>query len=182
MHIPKSYCCRKWFGLALTSLVLVLIPGCDQIREKMAAAIKPKTIESVTVAVNEKIEQGKYKLAQTEGEEFLQGKDDSTGRLAWALAKASAQSGESDLAIKYLGQALKANVVTGPQAMAEPLLEPVHTDLRFVKMLVGVEASQSPQTAVSPPNTTQAKPSTSITMDSKGTEVKAGDITIKLLN
>ncbi len=164
------------------ALLVVLISGCEQAREKMADLIRPKTMESVTSSVNEQIAQGKFKLAQREGEEFLGGKEDVTGQLAWSLAKASAQLGEVDPALKYLGQALKAKAVTGPQAMVEPQLEGLRTELRFVALLVGVSMNQSP--AAKPDATVgeSGKSSTSINMGSGGTEVKAGDITIKLSN
>lgn len=170
----------------LAAIMLVLVTGCDQTREKIAAFIQPQTVEEVTIAVNKKIEQGKFKEAQTEGEGFLNGKEDVSGKLAWALAKACAQTGEHDLAIKYTEQALKANAVTGPQAMTEPLLEPVRTDIRFVSLLAGVGISENaiekPKKFSSKKNVELNQSSTSIRMDAQGTEVRAGDIVIKLPN
>lgn len=180
---------RYFLTLMLASIVLVLATGCDQAREKIAALIKPQTVEDVTAAVNEKIEKRKFKEAQTEGEEFLRGKEDVSGHLAWEIAKACAQIGEYDLAIKYVGQAVKANAVTGPQGMTEPLLEPVRTDIRFVSMLVGIGDSENSavksNTSSLPQESQeseQKKSSTSIRMDAQGTEVRAGDIVIKLPN
>lgn len=177
---------RFFTSFMLATVMLVLATGCDQTREKIAAFIQPQTVEEVTIAVNKKIEQRKFKEAQTEGEEFLKSKEDSSGKLAWALAKACAQTGEHDLAIKYTEQALKANAITGPQAITEPLLEPVRTDIRFVSLLVGISASESP---ITKPNSSSSKKdvernksSTSIRMDGQGTEVRAGDIVIKLPN
>lgn len=175
-----------WSSLLIISAVLFLATGCDQAREKVAAAIKPTTVEAVTVAVNEKIDQQKFKQAQAEGEKFLDGKADESGYLAWAIAKASAQIGDHDLAITYTEQALRANAVTGPQAMAEPLMEPVHTDIRFVSLLAGIGVTQNPVAhAKNSAPTHEAKqktPSTAIHMDGQGIEVKAGDIVIKLPN
>ena len=172
---------HRFFILWLVASVTVaLTTGCDQARHKIANAIKPVTIEDVTVAVNEKVQLGKFKQAQTEGEEFLAGKVDSTGRLAWELAKACAQSGDLDLAIKYVGQALKANAITGPQAMVEPLLEPVRTDLRFVSLLVRIGVTQNPSANARAHVDSEKKPSTAIAMGAQGIEVKAGNIVIKL--
>lgn len=170
----------------LAALMLVLATGCDQTREKVAAFIQPQTVEEVTIAVNRKIEQRKFTEAQAEAEGFLNGKEDASGKLAWALAKACAQTGAHDLAIKYTEQALKANAVTGPQAMVEPLLEPVRTDIRFVSLLAGISISEK---SIEKSENLNAKKTiernqsaTSIRMDSKGTEVRAGDIVIKLPN
>ena len=152
----------------------------------MAAAIKPVTVEDVTAAVNEKIDHQQFRQAQAEGEKFLDGKADVSGHLAWAIARASAQSGDHDLAIRYTEQALSAHAVTGPQAMAEPLMEPVRTDIRFVSLLAGIGQTQAPLAqANSSPDSAPVKkpaPSTAIRMDGQGIEVKAGNIAIKLPN
>ena len=168
--------------------MLFLTAGCDQARENIAAAIKPITVEEVTAVVNEKIDHQQFRQAQTEGEKFLDGKPDASGHLAWALAKASAQSGDHDLAIRYTEQALSAHAVTGPQAMVEPLMEPVRTDIRFVSLLAGMGPTQTSQVEVNsftPPDPIK-KPAiandTAIRMDGQGIEVKAGDIVIKLPN
>lgn len=150
----------------------------------MAAIIKPTTVEDITVAVNEKIERRKFKQAQVEGEKFLDGKPDASGHLAWALAKASAQIGDYYLAIKYAGQALRVNAISGPRAMVEPLLEPIRSDVRFVMLVAESGGTEIP--AVEPRNSTRQAspqtPSTTIRMDAQGIDVKAGDIVLKLPN
>jgi len=166
--------------------ILFLAVGCDQAREKIAAAIKPVTVEEVTASVNDKIDHQQFRQAQTEGEKFLAGKPDASGHLAWALARASAQSGDHDLAIRYTGQALTAHAVTGPQALVEPLMEPVRTDIRFVSLLAGIGPTQAPLVEANsfppPAPVTKPAPSTAIRMNGQGIEVKAGDIVIKLPN
>jgi len=175
-----------WSSFFVLAAILFLSTGCDQAREKMAAAIKPVTVEDVTAAVNEKIDHQQFRQAQAEGEKFLDGKADVSGHLAWAIARASAQSGDHDLAIRYTEQALSAHAVTGPQAMAEPLMEPVRTDIRFVSLLAGIGQTQAPLAqANSSPDSAPVKkpaPSTAIRMDGQGIEVKAGNIAIKLPN
>jgi hypothetical protein len=186
MSLPQKIKSRISPLLILAVAIVLVATGCNQTREKVAAFIQPQTVEEVTIEVNKKIEQGKFTEAQAEAEGFLNGKKDGSGKLAWALAKACAQTGALDLAIKYTEQALKVNAVTGPQAMAEPLLEPVRTDIRFVSLLAGVGISENfteKSTNLSAKKTTESnQSSTSIRMDSKGTEVRAGDIVIKLPN
>lgn len=188
MSLNRKFKFRFLTSFFLASIVIVLATGCDQAREKIAGIIKPKTVGEVTVSVNDKIEQRKFKEAQNEGVDFLGGKEDASGHLAWAIAKACAQIGEYDLAIKYASQALKANAVTGPQAMTEPLLEPVRTNIQFVSTIVGVGTGVSENTVAKAkaPSPTQdekqKQTSTSISMDAQGTEVRAGDIVIKLPN
>src|SRR4051794_11315484 len=95
--------------ILLFPIFLVLATGCDDAREKVAAIIKPKTLEDVVASVNAKLDRKEYSQARLEGIEYLNGKDDPAGKLSWALAKACAQTGEYDLAIKYIEQALKTN-------------------------------------------------------------------------
>lgn len=178
----QNFRIKKWKSLVVITTVLFLATGCDSAREKMAAAIKPTTVEEVVVSVNEKIDQQKFMPAQVEGEKFLDGKADASGHLAWAIAKASAQTGDHDLAIKYMGQALKTNAVTGPQAMAEPLMEPIRTDIRFVSLVAGIGVTQNPVAQVKNSAPTHETPSPAIRMDAQGIEVKTGDIVIKLPN
>lgn len=179
----KNFC---WPLFLAFNAVLFISAGCDQAREKMAAAIRPVTVEEVTMTVNAKIDQQKFKEARVEGEKFLDGKADASGALVWAIAKACAQTGDHDLAISYTEQALRANAVSGPQAMTEPLMEPVLTDIRFVSLVAGLDATEIPlpqakNSAPSPQQKSQT-PSTAIRMDRQGIEVKAGDIVIKLPN
>jgi hypothetical protein len=170
----------------LASAALFLVTGCERAGEKIAAMFSPKTVEEVTAAVNEKLAQHKFKDAQIEGEDFLGGKEDTSGHLAWALAKASAQIGQPDVVIKYTAQAIRAKAVTGPEAMIEPLLEPVRTDIRFVSLLAGIGKPESRAAQTNTPNSKQdaerKESSTVINMGAQGTEVRAGDIVIKLSN
>lgn len=170
--------------IVLLPIVLGLVTGCDEAREKVAAALKPRTTEDVAASVNEKIGRKDYSQARLEGVEYLNGKDDPTGKLAWALAKACAQTGDRDLAIKYTGQALQSNLITPAEAMSEPLLEPVREDIRFVSLLAGTappeDKTSQPATSASAIQEKPNAPSTSVTIDAKGIEARAGDVVVKL--
>lgn len=172
--------------ILLIPIVLALTTGCDSAREKVAAAIKPVTVEEVTASVNEKIGRREYSQARTEGSAYLNDKGDPSGKLAWALAKACAQTGDRDQAIKYVEQALKANAITTADAMGEPLLEPLRDDTRFVALLGGASSSDSatakaeaPAAPLSPDRT---EPKTAVVIDAKGIEARAGDVVVKLPN
>jgi hypothetical protein len=156
-----------------------LTAGCDKQRESLASAIAPRTAQQVTAAVNQQLADGKFKEARTDGESFLAGSQDPTGQLAWALAKASAQLGDADATIKYASQAVAARAVSNVDLMAEPMLEPVRTDLRLVSLAAGTTAGVSNQPAA--PRPVEPAPATaSATIGANGIEAKAGSVSVKL--
>jgi tetratricopeptide (TPR) repeat protein len=168
----------------MASLLVVggLTAGCDKQRETLAAAIQPRTVQQVTATANQKLAEGKFQDARTEGERFLANKPDPTGQLAWVLAKACAQLGEHASAIKYASQALAAHAVSGIDVMAEPMLEPVRTDLRLVALAAGTSesAARAFEHAPAIPPGEQAAPRASAAIGANGIEAKAGSVSVKL--
>jgi hypothetical protein len=162
--------------LSLTGLTA----GCDKQRESLASAIAPRTAQQATATVNQRLAEGKFKEARTDGESFLTGSQDPTGQLAWALAKACAQLGDTDSTIKYASQALAARAVANVDLMAEPMLEPVRTDLRLVALAAGTNASGGnlPQQAPSRPQV--ETPPAAATIGASGIEAKAGSVSVRL--
>ncbi|MGZ8288617.1 MAG: tetratricopeptide repeat protein [Telluria sp.] len=136
--VVKSNCVRALLLFA-TLLSLGMQSGCGrEEREQIAAAVGADSVQDVTTSVSSKIGQGKFQEAREEGEAFLDGDADSGGRLAWLLAQACAQLGDRDQAIAYVSQAIKARVVDGVQVMAEPMLGPIHADIRLVPLAAGI--------------------------------------------
>lgn len=168
----------------MTSLLslLGLAAGCDKQRETLASAIQPRNAQQVTASANQKLAEGKFNEARTEAESFLAANQDPTGQLAWTLAKACAQLGDPDAAIKYAGQAVAAHAVSSVDVMAEPMLEPVRTDIRLVALAAGTadtagSPSQPPPAGTPAP---QQAAATSATIGANGVEAKAGSVSVKL--
>lgn len=159
-----------------------LMAGCDKQRATLAAAIQPRDAQQVTATLNQMLAEGKFKEARTEGESFLSGNQDSTGQLAWALAKASAQLGDRDAAIKYASRAVAEHAVSGVDVMVEPMLEPVRTDIRLVALAAGTTgiASSAPRQAPAGTPGDHAAPGASATIDANGIEAKAGSVSVRL--
>jgi hypothetical protein len=148
----------------------------------LASGCQQKTAQDVIASVNQNLSHGKFKEAQAQGEDFLAGKEDSGGQLAWALAKACAQLGKHDLAVNYASQAIRANAVSGVELMAEPLLDPIRTDIRLVALAAGMSAT-APTQATQPAQATrpvQAAPHASASVNAHGVEATAGDVSVKL--
>lgn len=175
-------------NFARTILMASLLPlfgltaGCDKQRETLASAIQPRNAQQVTATVNQKLAEGKFKEARSEGQSFLAGGQDPSGQLAWALAKACAQLGDQDAAIKYAGQAVGAHAVATVDLMVEPMLEPVRTDIRLVALAAGTTetaSGPSPQASASKP-AEPSPPGASATIGANGIEARAGSVSVKL--
>lgn len=170
----------KGFFSLLVAAALLLSGGCDKAREQIAAAVKPKTAADVTILVNEQIGKLDFAQAKAEGESFLAANDDASGQLPFAVAKACSQLHDIDCALARMGQALKAGALSAEQVISEPLLEPVLADVRFLALLSA--NGDLPKAAPGATAPRKQASDTSIKMDGQGTEVRAGDIVIKLPN
>lgn len=162
----------------LLSVLAVPLQGCDQVKGKLAELIAPRTPQQALEAANQKIADKKYGEALAELEKLGTSDPSVGGQIAWAAAKSSFQTGQADKGYAYLSQALKASAATAQDAMAEPLFEPVRTEIRFVTLLT----EAAPSSPAMPPSTeVSAGGDVSIKVNPNGsTEVKAGSVSIKL--
>jgi hypothetical protein len=162
---------------ALLSLCVAmpLLAGCDAARENLASAIKPANAADVASAMRAHIAQGKFAEASAQGVAYLKDKQDAAGVVAWETAKASAQAGKVDDAVRYAELAIKGGTVSGVDLMAEPLLEPVRLDARLVALAGGsADAPLQVQTPAMVPASAEAS------IDAAGVKAKAGDVSVEL--
>ena len=170
----------------LGSLLLLSVVGCDSTREQIASMIKPRSADDVATSVNTKIDQSKYSEAKAEAESFLNGKEDASGRLSWALAKACAQLNLPDLALHYTQRALAAGVVSAGQAMTETLMEPVRTDIRFVTLMTAGQTGRATASSVESSSSSTLRASsavaasTLVNITNGEITARAGDVMVKL--
>jgi hypothetical protein len=169
--------------LMLVGFLVMNLSGCDQFRSRLADLIAPqspgdalKSIEAMTAA-------GQLKEALAKAESFMEKPGDLRPRFELAGARVAALQGDVDVALRYLARALAELHLTPDQLMADEAFSALLTDIRFLQTI----------TRQASPNTTAAKPSSSgthvkasegteIKIDNQGTEVRAGDIVIKLPN
>ncbi|MCA1856512.1 hypothetical protein LE190_11360 [Massilia oculi] len=157
-------------GAAMSQLT-----ACDGARESLATAIKPASAADVASAMRAQITQGKFAEAGAQGVAFLNDKQDAAGVVAWETAKASAQAGKADDAVRFAELAIKGGAISGVDLMAEPLLEPVRTDLRLVALAAGgAEGAAVARTQASVPADAEA------TIDASGVKARAGDVSVEL--
>jgi hypothetical protein len=124
-------------GMLAAVAATALLSGCDAARKHVAGAIRPAGAADAVAALRSQITQGNYAQASIEGARFLKDQQDVSGAVAWETAKASAQAGNPSDAIRYAELAIKGGTVAGVDLMAEPLLEPVRSDPRFVALAAG---------------------------------------------
>jgi hypothetical protein len=152
--------------------------GCDGTRESIAAAVRPASAQDVAASVHRKVEEGKFKEAHEEGSAFLAAKADSAGIVAWQTARASAQAGLADDAIRFATLAVRAHALAAVDLMAEPLLAPVHTDPRLLALVTG-DGAAAP---VAPAAPAPVDGVTTATIGSGGVKAAGGDVSVELLN
>lgn len=173
--------------VGLVALASPLLTGCEQVRAKVAELIAPQPPAETLQTVNRLIEDGKYQEAKDQAAPRADQADaPMRGEFAFATARASALKGDKDAALRYLALAMQHMELPAEVAMGEPAFVSLRTELGFLQLLT--------QDSPAPRRSSQAAPAapervteigagdTRIRQDSKGTEIRAGDVVIKLPN
>jgi len=167
------------------SIAATLLTGCDGARHSVAEAIRPASAAEVAGALREQIAKGDFSRASTDGAAWLANQADPSGSVAWETAKASAQAGHADAAIRFAGMAVQGGAVDAVQLMTEPMLEPVRLDERLVGLAAGTAAAPdghvdrlTPRTTPVPVPVASNAAAASIGVD--GIKASAGDVSVQL--
>jgi hypothetical protein len=159
------------------------LAGCDDARERLATAVRPASAQDVAAAVRRQVGEGKFKEAHDTGADFLAARADAGGGVAWETAKASAQAGLADDAIRYATLALRANAIDGVALMAEPLLSPVHTDPRLVALATsGTVSAPAAASGSAASSAAPAGGASQATIGNGAVKASAGDVSVELPN
>ena len=166
-------------------IATTLMAGCDRARHSVAEAIRPASPAEVAGALREQIAKGEFSRASADGSAWLANQRDPSGGVAGETAKASAQAGHADAAIRFAGMAVQGGAVDGVRLMTEPMLEPVRLDERLVALAAGVAAGPVGQTNTLAPGATPAfAPASSNTaaasIGADGITASAGDVSVRL--
>lgn len=167
-------------ALAL-SIATTLLAGCDRARRSVAEAIRPASPAEVAGALREQIAKGEFSRASADGTAWLANQTDPSGGVAWETAKASAQAGHADAAIRFAGMAVQGGAVDGVRLMTEPMLEPLRLDERLVALAAGTDGqtnTQAPGATPAPAPASSNAAAASIGVD--GITASAGDVSVRL--
>ena len=173
----------KTIRLFLLISLFGIFAGCDELRSKIVDVIQPQTPQQTLVAVDDLIVNGNTKLAITKAEKIAETSGPLQGQFSWSLARAYALEGDLDKALKNLRTAIEKLNLTPADVLHEKAFESIQTNIRFMETITNVSGTQqSSSSSVNQVRNQTDANQTSIKMDSSGTEVRAGNIVLKLPN
>ncbi len=194
--ISKSNLKRSLLLSAFTAC-LFMLSGCDQVRTRLGELISPEPPAQALQSVDRLIDEGKFQEAKDKAASRTQKADAPLrGQFAMSAARASAFKGDTEDALRYLALAFDSMPLNTDEVMSEPAFRSLQTNVRFLQLITQAPApAQSPaapQAAKAPAaQATAPAPSpvlevgagsAQIRQDSKGTEVRAGDVVVRLPN
>lgn len=177
--------------LAHALVVLTLSTGlvaCDQLRSNLANLIAPKSPKDALKSANDLMDAGQYAQARDEAVVLAEKQDAPLrGEFAWVAARACAYLGDTDGAIRYLRIAVSSLDLSPEEPMSDPAFQDLRTNVRFLQAITEFTrerpaAAQPQQTQKSQGVEANVGGGTQINMNGNGTEVRAGDVVVKLPN
>lgn len=172
---------KKIAFLILLSAALFGISGCDQLRANLSNFIAPETADEALKDVKKQMEAGETKQAFIKAKNYAEKPSPLQGEFEWLLALMAAENKDTEAALKYLSLAMKSLQLSPAEVISDKAFGYMQTDVRFLQVLTS-QAQASTQSPTSPASQSLGGGQTQIRMDNSGTEVRAGDIVIKLPN
>ena len=167
------------------------LSGCDQWRGRLADLISPKTPPTLLTAqtpqtpqealkaIETMVAAGQLKEALAKAEAFIDKPGDLRPQFELAAARVSALQGQVDMALRHLSRALADLDIPTDKLMADEAFETLRTNVRFLQIITGGARAQP---SLSAGTEVKASENTQIKITNQGTEVRAGDVVIKLPN
>jgi len=172
--------------LALAIGLTLSLTACDQARERLASFIAPESAEQALQSIDASVAAGRLNEAREKAVIFIEKGGTRQGDFEYIVARVAAMEGNTDLSLRYLSKAMKSIDLTPSQVMEDPAFARMMTDVRFLQVLTGqlnqINAPISPSSPSSVVTEVKASDDTKIQMTNQGTEVRAGDLVIKLPN
>jgi hypothetical protein len=159
------------------------LTGCDQIRDNFSSLIKKPSAEETLKNVNSLVDNQEYEKALKTVKSQM-GKFDSSfdAEIAFAGARASAFKGDTDNALFYLSQALKVKEVKIDEVMFDPAFAQLQTNVQFLQIITQGDRFNKSSDALVKPEIEVGAGDALIRQDSRGSEIRAGDVVIKMNN
>lgn len=171
------------FRLFVVVCMVANLSACDQLRGRLAEMIAPQSPEQALKSIDTMVNAGQLKEALIKAESFAEKPGDLRGYFELAAARVAAMQGDVDAALRYLARAVGVLNLSPDQLMADEAFSALHTDIRFLQTITGQASTVTPAKKSSPSDThVKASEDTQIKMTNQGTEVRAGDVVIKLPN
>ena len=159
---------------------MLLLGGCDQFRSRVAVLIAPEAPAQTLQTIERLIGEGKYLEAKNQAQQVVDKPGGPLrGEFAFAAARASAMKGDTEDALRYLALAFQIKSLNVDEVLAERAFHGLKTNVQFLQIIAQNAPSTSKPVASSGTHEVGAG-LTQIRQDSSGTEVRAGDVVIKL--
>ena len=168
----------KLVRMFLLVCLLGTLSGCDELRTKLANVLQPETPQQTLAIVEDLISSGNAKLVISKGEKLAETSGPLQGKFSWSIARAYAIEGDIEKALKHLQTAVSQLNLTSTEVMNEKDFDAIKSNVRFLQIITDTSSLQQNSSGSSAQSTSQ----TSIKMDGNGTEVRAGNIVLKLPN
>ena len=166
--------------LLLIACMALNMSACDQLRTRLSNLIAPQTPEEALKSIDTMLEAGQTKEARAKAESFAETPGDLRPYFELAVARLAAKQGDADVALQYLVRAMSKLDLTPDELMADEAFNSLHMDVHFLQVITGqtnvIQAKKITNRQVNAVEDTQIK------INNQGTEVRAGDIVIKLPN
>lgn len=164
-------------SLALVVALCMCLAGCDQLREKLASAIQPKTSQEALALASQKLSSGEYQKAIEEAQPYVKDAGDQQQPLALVMARAYGSLGNAEQALAFLTLAAQAGPLDRTALMTDASFASIVTDIRFVSF---VAALASTEPAKQPPAPTATTGGTSVQLGNGGISATAGGVSVRL--
>lgn len=173
----------KSIKIILVAVITLGLAGCDDLRSKVAELIQSETPQQKLSSVENLIAAGKLASAISKAEKFAEEPGPLQGQFAWNVARAYALDGDVDRALKYLQIAIEKLGLDPAYVLHENAFASMQTNIRFMQTITNIAGSKQNQNSIPSRTEPQVNESqSSIKMDGSGTEVRAGNIVLKLPN
>lgn len=168
-------------SILLISGILLMTCGltaCDQVRTKVAALIAPQSAKDELLDVNALIDNAKFKEAFEKASARVNSQDKTLqGEFAYAAAKASAYQSDASQAIRYVSIAVQTLDLSPDDVLQDIAFENMRTNVQFLQAITDIKGSSN---SITEPNVNINSGDTGIKMNGSSTEVRAGDVVIKM--
>ena len=169
---------KKLSQLFLVSCLALTLTGCDQFRERVAGWIAPQSPTEALKSVDTLLEQGQLKEAKNKVDAHINEPGEWKHHFELAAARIHAMQGDQEAALQFLSKALAGLDIPADEVMADRAFANLLTDLRFLQIIT----SQSQDAPAQANTTVRAGDAAQIQTTKQGTEIRAGDVVIKLPN
>ena len=162
------------------------LSGCDQVREKLAAVIKPGSAKDALDGASKSFAAGQYQQAIEQAKPFANTAGEQQQQFALVVARSYAMTGNAEQALSFLSIAAQAGPLNRPILMMDSAFAPIATDLRFVAFVAdqgnapGAPAGTATPAGAAAATVQAVAGDVSAQVGPGGASARAGDVSVRV--